>query len=462
MAAQPLLTPSPAVTPSNNCFMNSTDAEQTTAAATELEQTGPLARIFHLSIEGSRIEKEESRQVKTLAAQMRLPGFRPGKTPLTLVRQRYGGDLRQKSIEDLVRDRLREKLSEYSLEAVSPPVISSVKTEDNGDVSVQARFDIFPEINLKSIAEQTLEQAICEVGSEDVDRALERLARENPDWKPVDRAAREGDMLEADLACFADGKPLPNLDQKKQNVLLDKTRSRESVVTALIGVKAGEERTVQIPSPYKQGALAGRELDCRVSTLSVRQPEPAKPEAYLENLASQGNTDAKAVRERLEKACKQQAASDLRSYNNSLCMEMVNAIEVKDLPQALLDQENRNAKARGDEENSPQVEKRIRTALVMRTIMTEAGIDIDKIEKGFDPKKHLPPGEARTLPPQQLEYARQHHTSTVSTQMVTDWIRSQATIKSKAMTLAELEDWKNQPPPPPLKSKADAAASTSS
>ncbi len=108
--------------------MNSTDADQTTSPTTELEQTGPLARIFHLSIEGSRIEEEESRQIKTLATQMRLPGFRPGKTPPTLVRQRYGTDLRQRSIEDLVRGRLREKLSEYSLEAVSPPVISSVKT----------------------------------------------------------------------------------------------------------------------------------------------------------------------------------------------------------------------------------------------------------------------------------------------------------------------------------------------
>ena len=442
--------------------MNSTDADQTTSAATELEQTGPLTRIFHLSIEGSRIEEEENRQIKTLAAQMRLPGFRPGKTPLTLVRQRYGEDLRQRSIEDLVRGRLREKFSEYRLEAVSPPVISSVKTEDNGSVSVQAQFDIFPEIDLKAIARQTLEQASCEVGSEDVDRALERLASENPDWKLVDRAAREGDRLEADLACFADGKALLNLDQKKQSILLDKTRSRASVVTALIGVKAGEERTSSIPSPYKQGALAGRELDCRILTHSVHQPEPAEPGAYLEKLASQSNSDAKALRERLEKACKQQAESDLRSYNNSLCMEMVNAIEVKDLPRALLDQENRKAKERGDEENSPEIEKRVRTALVMRAIMTEAGIEIDKIEKGFDPKKHLPSGEARSLSPQQLEYARQHYTSTVSMQMVTGWISTQAKVKSRAMTLTELEDWKNQPPSLLLKSKGDSVAGTSS
>ena len=443
-----------------NIFMKSTDAEQTTS--TELEQTGPLARTFHLSIEESRIKEEENRQIKTLAAQMRLPSFRPGKTPLTLVRQRYGADLRQKSLEDLVRSRLREKFNEYSLEAVSPPVISSVKTEDNGDISVQAHFDIFPEIDLEFIARKTLEQAVCEVGSEDVDRILERLSQENPDWKPVDRPAREGDRLEADLTCFADGKALPNLDRKNQNILLDKTRSREAVVTALIGVKADEERTVQIPSPYKKGALADRELDCRVLTHSVRQAEPTKPENYLENLASQNNTDSKTMRERLEGACKRQAESDLRSYNNSLCMEMVNAIEVEDLPQTLLEQENRSAKARGDEENSPQVEKRIRAALVMRAIMTEAGIDIDKIEKGFDPKKHLPPDEARTLSRQQLEHARQHYTSTVSTQLVTDWIRAQAEVKNKSMTLVELEDWKNQPPPPSLRSKADAVADTSS
>ncbi len=168
------------------------------------------------------------------------------------------------------------------------------------------------------------------------------------------------------------------------------------------------------------------------------------------------------MRERLEAACKRQAEADLRSYNNSLCMEMINGIEVKYLPQTLVDQENRNAGDRSDEENSPQVEKRIRTALVMRAIMTEAGIDIDKIEKDFDPKKHLPPGEARSLSRQQLDYARQHYTNTISTQMVTDWIRDRAQVKSKAMTLAELEDWKNQPPPPSLKGKADAVASASS
>ena len=174
------------------------------------------------------IAKRVESRLTELSRQVRLPGFRPGKVPLSVLRQRYGGSVMGEVLERAVNDSSSEAMREHKLRPALQPKIEIVSFNEGKDLEYKLAVEVLPEFVPMNFAELALERLRPEVPDAEVDQALERIAKQQRKNAPVDRAAAAGDVVVIDFTGTVDGTEFPGGSAKGHRLELGWPASRGS------------------------------------------------------------------------------------------------------------------------------------------------------------------------------------------------------------------------------------------
>ena len=358
-----------------------------------VETTQGLERRMRVEIPEEKVRGEVDKRLGDLARSVRIPGFRPGKAPVKVVARRYGRQVRDEVVGGLVQESLIDALSQEQLRPAAAPRIAPLET--TAGVSYTATFDVLPEIALPQFETMKIVRPVAAVMDEDVARMLETMRAQRRTWGTVERTATSTDRVVVDLEGFVDGESVDEASATELPVELDAGRMVDGFEEALIGVQAGEGRTLELTFPQNYPEhLAGRPVTFNVKVRRVEEPElPDLDDAFAESFGvPEGGLDT--LRGEVRANMERELADGLRRTVKQQVMEALVAGNEIELPESMVRDEVARAMQRRQEELArsgidPQrvelttdmfdepVRRRIALDLLVAEIVKEHRIELD-------------------------------------------------------------------------------------
>ncbi|MBM7062053.1 trigger factor [Pseudomonas sp. UL073] len=238
-----------------------------------VENTSALERRMTVGVPAERIETEVNKRLQQTARRAKIPGFRPGKVPMNVIRQRYEGAARQEALSDLIQETFYEAVVEQKLNPAGAPSVEPKAFEKGKDLEYVATFEVFPEFQVSGFDAVAVERLQADVHAADVDSMLEILRKQNTRFEKVERAAQNDDQLNIDFVGKVDGEAFAGGSAKGTALVLGSGRMIPGFEEGLVGAKAGEERVLSLsfPEDYQNLDLAGKAAEFTVTVNSVSE-----------------------------------------------------------------------------------------------------------------------------------------------------------------------------------------------
>jgi trigger factor len=306
-----------------------------------VESTSALERRMTIGVPAERIETEVTKRLQQTARRAKVAGFRPGKVPMNVIRQRYEDTARQEALGDLIQATFYEAIVEQKLNPAGAPSVEPKTFEKGKDLEYVATFEVFPEIKLAGFDSITVERLQADVNDADVDNMLEILRKQNTRFEAVERAAESGDQLNIDFVGKIDGEAFAGGSAKGTTLVLGSGRMIPGFEDALVGVKAGEERIINptFPADYQNLDLAGKTAEFTVTVNSVSAPQ--LPELNDEFFALFGIKEGglEGFRAEVRKNMDRELRQAIKSKVKNQVMEGLLAANPVEVPKSLIGSE---------------------------------------------------------------------------------------------------------------------------
>ena len=316
-----------------------------------VETVRGLERRMRVEVPEERIRGDIDKRLGDLARNVRIPGFRPGKAPVKVVARRYGRQVRDEVVEDIVRKSLIDALGQEQLRPAAAPRIAPLDTSAGAGVSYTATFDVLPEISLPRFESIEIARPVATVVDGDVDRVLETMRVQRRTWRTVERAATPSDRVVVDLEGVVGGEPLDEARAAELPVELDAGRMVDGFEDALVGVQAGEEKTLNLVFPESYPAhLAGSPVTFNVKVHRVEEPEMPDVDDTFAKSFGIADGGVEALRAEVRANMERELAGGLRNELKQRVMEALLAGNDIELPQSMIDEEMTRVMQRRREE----------------------------------------------------------------------------------------------------------------
>src|SRR5271169_2259369 len=235
-----------------------------------------LKREFRIVVPAGELEDKVVSRLDELGRTIRLPGFRPGKVPMQILRRRYGPSVLGDVVESTVQGSSEDTIREHNLRPALPPKVDIVSFSEGADLEYKMLVEILPEIPEPNFADLGIERLIVEVPEESVDAAIARIAEQQRKSEPVERPAQSGDIIVVDVEGRVGDREIPGASGKDRQIMLGSGSFIPGFEEQLIGAAGNEHRTVRVTFPEDYGAaeLAGKEAEFAVDVKEVRERAP--------------------------------------------------------------------------------------------------------------------------------------------------------------------------------------------
>ncbi len=307
-----------------------------------IETTSGLERRLTVGVPAQRVDGEVDNRLLKAARNVRLPGFRPGKVPMKVMRQRFGAGVRQEVLGEVMSQSFQEAVAQEQLRPAGQPSIEARNIDPGKDLEYVATFEVFPEVELVELENFSVERLVAEVSDSDVDEIIEVFRRQQGSWQEAARAAEEGDKVNIDYVGTRDGEPFDGGSAEGSDLELGSGRMIAGFEDGIVGMEAGSEKVLSLrfPDDYHDEALKGADVEFKVKVNSVQEMVPAPLDEEL--FAKYGVEDGGEAQFRAEVA-----ENMARELNNAIQAKvkqqvmdaLLEAHEGVEVPKALLQQE---------------------------------------------------------------------------------------------------------------------------
>lgn len=357
-----------------------------------VENVGKLERKMTLKIPADRLEDQVSERIAEMGRTVRLKGFRPGKVPTNVIKQRFGAQVRGEVLSDLIGKSLNEAFEQEKLRPVAQPSVDTTGEPENGEIACTATFEVMPELPEVDVAAMEIERVVAEVTESDIDAMIETLRLQRRSFDPVDRASEPGDFVMFDYSAETGDYRFPEAGTERAGSVIGSGTLFEALDDALGGRKAGEkfDQDLEFPEDFGNQSLAGKTAKVHISIAKVQQPKlPEVDEDFVRAFGiADGSVDTlrKEVRSNLERELKGALDARLKSQVAEKLAERHADIDV---PRVMIESEARgmvrNSLREGQEPNremldaaSPMARKRVIAALLLGEIARRQEIKVDR------------------------------------------------------------------------------------
>ncbi len=353
-----------------------------------------LKREYSVSIPAADIEAKVDAQLGKVASQVRMPGFRPGKVPLNLVRKMHGAQMRSDALQEAVNEGMQQLIAEHALRpAMQPQIDLAAPPAEGKDVDFTVAVEVLPVIDAPKIDDIALEKLVVEPGDAEIDAAVQRLADQQKKFEPApaDHAAATGDTVVIDFVGTVDGEAFDGGKGEGMKILLGSGQLIPGFEDQLVGAKAGDARTVKVtfPADYNVAYLTGRAAEFAVTVTGV---ETAAPVALDDAFAKGFGIDSiDALREILKDQVNAELGAMTRTHMKRKLLDTLASAHDFAVPQSMVDAEfdqiwrqveAEEADASDDDraEYRRIAERRVRLGLLLSEIGQANGVTVTQAE----------------------------------------------------------------------------------
>jgi trigger factor len=437
-----------------------------TIKTVETENEG-LKRAFMLTIPAKDIEARVDQEVKRIAPQIRMPGFRPGKVPPNLIRKMHGESLRGDALQNAVQDGVQQLLSEQKIRpALQPQVELDEGYQPGKDAEVRVSLEALPDVGAPSIEGLALERLTVEPDEGAVDEQIRQLANQSKRWEdaPKKHAAASGDLVVMDFAGEVDGTPFEGGKGEDMSVEIGSGQLIPGFEDQLVGAKAGDERKVSVtfPDDYPAENLKGKEA---VFAVTVKQVKTAGETRVDEEFAKSLGLDSL---DKLRDIIREQQVQELngltRTHMKRQLLDQLASRHDFAVPVSMVEAEYQNILAQLKHEASHEAdpaaalaeieseaedyrriaERRVRLGLLLSEIGAANGVEVSEAEMNrliMQAASQYQPKDRETF----IRYIQQEPMAAAQLRAplyedkVVDYLFGQAEISDRKATRAELE-----------------------
>jgi trigger factor len=303
------------------------------------ESQSSSRQTLEITVPVTDVEAETGRVIESLQKKVRIPGFRPGKVPKDLIRQRYQSEIRQEVLEKLVPRHFFQRAEQEGLPVVGTPNVKDVHFETGEPLRFTAEFEIAPTIELKDYKGLTVPYQEPEITDEDVAKRIEQLREQKAEYVNVDpRPLENGDHAVVSLQSLA-GVEQP-INQDELVLLVGGEDTLADFTSNLLGASPGDtkEFDVHYPEDYGQPRLAGKTVGFRTAVKGIRRKEvPEVNDEFARDLGDYQNVEE--LREAVRKSLfLERQFFAQQEAKNKLIEQLVDSHEFP-VPEAFLDRQ---------------------------------------------------------------------------------------------------------------------------
>ncbi len=301
-------------------------------------EESPIKKALVFEVEPERVQQEIDTRARELARKVKLPGFRPGKVPVEVVKRRFKGEILGEAAEAIVNKVVFDELDGRGLKPLAPPKVEEVKLEEGQPMSFKAVFETLPLVELPDWRGLRVSAKGPQVADEDVDKELDRLREEAARYDPVDEArpTKAGDYVLLDLTW----KPLDGgKGGRDENALIEigNTGNHPDMNKGLEGLSQGETRDIEVAwGEDAAPQIAGKTVRYTVTLKGLKKKVvPAADDEFAKDL---GEFDSLAALR--DKIRQQLQAAEERRADRETKGALVDALVAKadfDVPEALIE-----------------------------------------------------------------------------------------------------------------------------
>ena len=359
-----------------------------------------------LSVEApvGRVQAAEKKAAAMYAKRVRMPGFRKGKVPLQLIRQRYGDAIKEAVVQELVRESWKVALDQESLQPLGEPQIRDLKLEEGAPLTFEFLVEIKPKIDIDRLGGFALHRTVAPVSDDTVDDHLDELRRKRAPWVPVEGAKpKPGQLVRVTIATIKDGE---EEEGQSYDIVIGSDQALPEIEDKILQLTNGESTvtTITFPADAADESKRGQTITARITVHEVKQQQ--LPELDADFAREVGDFDSvaalrQAVREDLEANAEREADAEVRRQLLEQLVAANNVPASQPLVSRLLDAYKKAYQIPEDQlepftaEFGPIAEAQVRRDLILDHIAeaqdlraTEDDIDdrVEKIAKNRDTK----------------------------------------------------------------------------
>ncbi|AMO56288.1 trigger factor [Endozoicomonas montiporae] len=276
-----------------------------------LETTSGLERRLTIVIPAEKVDGEVAKRLNDMSRRVRLDGFRPGKVPAKVMKRRYGLGARQEVLGEQMQQAFVEAVTQEKLNPAGAPTVEPKADEEGKDFEFVATFEVYPEIALGDFASIEVERPVADVKDADIDEMVETLRNQSKTFEDVERAAENGDQIVFDYVGTKGGEEFEGGKAENSTLELGSGRMIPGFEDGLVGVSAGEEKTLELtfPEEYHSEELKGQavEFACKVHKVQAASMPELNDEFFARFGVSEGGQEAfrAEVRKNMERELRQ-------------------------------------------------------------------------------------------------------------------------------------------------------------
>lgn len=306
-----------------------------------VETMSPISRRMVVTVPAEELEQAVIQRLKRLSAQVKMPGFRPGKVPLKMVEAQYGKRVMQEVSSELIQTSYQQALGQERLKPAGGPKIEPKTLERGQALEYIAEFDVYPEISQLDIQGKSIERPVFTIADEDIDRTIETLRKQRMEWEPVERAAQAEDRITMDFTGSLNGEEFDGGKAEDYQVVLGSGSLLKDFEDGLLGTTVAQALTLDVafPQDYPAAKLAGQTAKFAVTVKQIEAPKlPEINQEFVQQLGTQSGEIAE-FRNEVKLSLEREADSRQRDILRRAVMAALLEANKFEIPASLLGQE---------------------------------------------------------------------------------------------------------------------------
>ena len=361
---------------------------------TSLNTLDGLKRSLTVELPVDTFNDKTEKIIKSLATKVRIDGFRKGKIPANILRQRFGASAKSDAATEMVSETLEDALKDADVVPAAQPSLTNVDTENSESLIYTIEFEVYPEIKVNTLSSLKIDQVTSKVTEEDEERALQDLQDRSTEYKSVKRKSKEGDRLVIDFEGLMDGESFEGGAAEGFEIVLGRGTMIDGFEKGLIDIAPGKtvEVNATFPEDYHVENLAGREAVFKVKVNEVGSPiELKRDDEFAKKF---GEKDFETMKTRMTSQMKMELESRLVQQNKDTAFSALLEANDFEVPEGSVSSEalrlQQDMESRMEQQGMPskgklpvemfneEATRRVKLGLLINKIATDSEITAEK------------------------------------------------------------------------------------
>ncbi|MFQ5470531.1 MAG: trigger factor [Gammaproteobacteria bacterium] len=306
-----------------------------------VETTTGLERRLTVEVPAERVESEIKNRLMSLSRTVKMPGFRPGKVPMKVLTTQYGSKVRQEVLAEVTQSSFYEAIVQEKLTPASKPRFESSPGGPGQDLAYTATFEVYPSIELAPLESLEVQKPSAEISEKDVDEMMQTMRKQRVEWQDVEREAKDEDRLMIDYRGTIDNQVFSGGEGKDTPVVLGSKTFIAGFEAQLVGLKAGDEKTISVtfPDDYHAKELAGKEAQFEVKVNNVSEALlPGIDDEFAKSFGV-ADGDLNKLKEEVQKSMQHEMDQAIKDNVKRQVLDGLYQANTVELPNAMLEDE---------------------------------------------------------------------------------------------------------------------------